>query len=405
MNKITKILAEEIKDSRGNPTIKVMVWVGEKSGSFSVPSGASTGAHEAHELRDQDGKGVKNAIEKVDNEIAPLLVGQDVLDQKEIDKIMLELDGTTNKNNLGGNAIVGVSIACAKVAAKVSSLETFEYLRTLAEIKPSRRAPYLFMNLLEGGKHTSNTLSFQEYHIVPDIENVSEAVEIGIKIQNSLKEIISKELGEESLVLGDEGGFAPKVSDIRKPLEFLAKAIKGNNLEQKVQLALDVAASSFFSGGKYKIDSKEISKEELLEIYNSLIEEFNLFSIEDPFEEEDFESFRKLKENQKDLMIVGDDLTVTNVLLLQKAIEKGSINAIIIKPNQIGTLTETLETMKLAREHEIELIISHRSGETDDDFIADLAYAFGCFGLKAGSPQKAERMIKYKRLIQIQDKF
>ncbi|KKP78288.1 MAG: Enolase [Candidatus Nomurabacteria bacterium GW2011_GWC2_35_35] len=396
MNKITKILAEEIKDSRGNPTIKVMVWVGEKSGSFSVPSGASTGAHEAHELRDQDGKGVKNAIEKVDNEIAPLLVGQDVLDQKEIDKIMLELDGTTNKNNLGGNAIV---------AAKVSSLETFEYLRTLAEIKPSRRAPYLFMNLLEGGKHTSNTLSFQEYHIVPDIENVSEAVEIGIKIQNSLKEIISKELGEESLVLGDEGGFAPKVSDIRKPLEFLAKAIKGNNLEQKVQLALDVAASSFFSGGKYKIDSKEISKEELLEIYNSLIEEFNLFSIEDPFEEEDFESFRKLKENQKDLMIVGDDLTVTNVLLLQKAIEKGSINAIIIKPNQIGTLTETLETMKLAREHEIELIISHRSGETDDDFIADLAYAFGCFGLKAGSPQKAERMIKYKRLIQIQDKF
>ena len=405
MNKITKILAEEIKDSRGNPTIKVMVWVGEKSGSFSVPSGASTGAHEAHELRDQDGKGVKNAIEKVDNEIAPLLVGQDVLDQKEIDKIMLELDGTTNKNNLGGNAIVGVSIACAKVAAKVSSLETFEYLRTLAEIKPSRRAPYLFMNLLEGGKHTSNTLSFQEYHIVPDIENVSEAVEIGIKIQNSLKEIISKELGEESLVLGDEGGFAPKVSDIRKPLEFLAKAIKGNNLEQKVQLALDVAASSFFSGGKYKIDSKEISKEELLEIYNSLIEEFNLFSIEDPFEEEDFESFRKLKENQKDLMIVGDDLTVTNVLLLQKAIEKGSINAIIIKPNQIGTLTETLETMKLAREHEIELIISHRSGETDDDFIADLAYAFGCFGLKAGSPQKAERMIKYKRLIQIQNKF
>ena len=405
MNKITKILAEEIKDSRGNPTIKVMVWVGEKSGSFSVPSGASTGAHEAHELRDQDGKGVKNAIEKVDNEIAPLLVGQDVLDQKEIDKIMLELDGTTNKNNLGGNAIVGVSIACAKVAAKVSSLETFEYLRTLAEIKPSRRAPYLFMNLLEGGKHTSNTLSFQEYHIVPDIENVSEAVEIGIKIQNSLKEIISKELGEESLVLGDEGGFAPKVSDIRKPLEFLAKAIKGNNLEQKVQLALDVAASSFFSGGKYKIDSKEISKEELLEIYNSLIEEFNLFSIEDPFEEEDFESFRKLKENQKDLMIVGDDLTVTNVLLLQKAIEKGSINAIIIKPNQIGTLTETLETMKLAREHEIELIISHRSGETDDDFIADLAYAFGCFGLKAGSPQKAERMLKYKRLIQIQNKF
>ena len=416
-NKITKIEAEEIKDSRGNPTIKVIVWVGEKSGSFSVPSGASTGIHEAHELRDPepeqarygagfDGKGgIKKAIWNVENIIAPLLVGQDVLNQKEIDKIMLELDGTTNKDNLGGNAIVGVSIACAKVAAKISSLETFEYLRTLAEVKPSRKMPYLFMNLLEGGKHTKNVLAFQEYHIVPKVENISEAVEIGIKIQNSLKEIISKELGEESLMLGDEGGFAPRVSDIRKPLEFLAKTIKENNLEQKVRLALDVAASSFFSDGKYKIDGKEIPKEELLEIYNSLIEEFNLFSIEDPFEEEDFESFKKLKENCRNLFVVGDDLTVTNVLLLQKAIEKGSINAIIIKPNQIGTLTETLETMKLAREYEIELIISHRSGETDDDFIADLAYAFGCFGLKAGSPQKAERMLKYKRLIQIQNKF
>ena len=404
-NKITKIIAEEIKDSRGNSTLKVTVWCNDVSGSFSVSSGASMGIHEAHELRDEDGKGVKKAIGKVNDIIAPALVGQNVLNQKEIDRIMVELDGTSNKDNLGGNAIIGVSIACAKVAAKVSSLETFEYLRTLAEIKPSRRAPYLFMNLLEGGKHTSNTLSFQEYHIVPDVENVSEAIEIGIKIQNSLKEIISKELGEESLVLGDEGGFAPRVSDIRKPLEFLAKAIKRNNLEQKVRLALDVAASSFFSGGKYKIDSKEVSKEELLEIYDSLIKEFDLFSIEDPFEEEDFESFKKLKENCRNLFVVGDDLTVTNALLLQKAIEKGSINAIIIKPNQIGTLTETLETMKLAREHEIELIISHRSGETDDDFIADLAYAFGCFGLKAGSPQKAERMIKYKRLIQIQNKF
>ena len=318
-NKITKIEAEEIKDSRGNPTIKVIVWVGEKSGSFSVPSGASTGIHEAHELRDPepeqarygagfDGKGgIKKAIWNIENIIAPLLVGQDVLNQKEIDKIMLELDGTTNKDNLGGNAIVGVSIACAKVAAKISSLETFEYLRTLAEVKPSRKMQYLFMNLLEGGKHTKNVLAFQEYHIVPKVENISEAVEIGIKIQNSLKEIISKELGEESLMLGDEGGFAPRVSDIRKPLEFLAKTIKENNLEQKVRLALDVAASSFFSDGKYKIDGKEIPKEELLEIYNSLIEEFNLFSIEDPFEEEDFESFKKLKENCRNLFVVGDD--------------------------------------------------------------------------------------------------
>ena len=422
-NKITKIIAEEIKDSRENPTIKVTVWCDNISESFSVPSGASTGVHEAHELRDpipeqarygagSDGKGgMKKAIWNVENVIAPKLVGQDALNQKEIDRVLIELDGTRNKDNLGGNAIIGVSIACAKVAAKISKLETFEYLRTLqldsgqaqAEIRSSRKAPYLFMNLVEGGKHTKNNIAFQEYLIVPDTDNVAEAVDIGVRVQNTLKEII-KELDEKSVILGDEGGFAPEISDIKKPIEFLKKAIKENNLEGKVKISLDVAASSFYKDGLYKVDGKNISKEELMSIYDSLIAEFNLFSIEDPFDEEDFDSFRKLREDNKNLLVVGDDLTVTNVLLLKKAIEKGSINAMIIKPNQIGTLSETLETMRLARENNIELIVSHRSGETDDDFIADLAYAFGCFGLKVGSPQKAERMLKYKRLIQIQSK-
>jgi enolase len=400
-NKITKILAEEIKDSRGNPTLKVSIWVGDKFDSFSVPSGASTGAHEAHELRDEDGRGVKNAIDKVNNIIAPVLIGQDVLNQKEIDRIMIELDGTLNKDNLGGNSMIGVSIACAKVAAKISNVEIFEHLRTLAEIKPSRKAPYLYMNLINGGKHAKNNLAFQEYHIVPDTENVEEAVEIGIKIQNSLKEIIIKNLGEESIVLGDEGGFAPKISDIRKPLEYLVEAIKENNLENKVRLALDVASTSFYENGFYKVDGKDITKDELLNIYNSSIKEFNLLSIEDPFYEEDFESFKKLKDNNQNLFVVGDDLTVTNKNLLKEAIEKGSINAMIIKPNQIGTLSETLETMKLARENGVELIVSHRSGETDDDFIADIAFAFNCFGLKSGAPTKPERMVKYKRLIKI----
>lgn len=400
-NKITKILAKEIKDSRGNPTIKVTVFCEDKFDSFSVPSGASTGAHEAHELRDEDGKGVKNAIDKVNNIIAPALIGQDVLNQKEIDRIMIELDGTSNKDNLGGNSMIGVSIACAKVAAKVSGVEIFEHLRTLAEIKPSRKAPYLYMNLINGGKHAKNNLAFQEYHIVPNTENVEEAVEIGIKIQNSLKEIIIKNLGEESTLLGDEGGFAPKISDIRKPLEYLVEAIKENNLEGKVRLALDVASTSFYENTLYKIDGKEIAKDELLDIYNSLIKEFNLLSIEDPFYEEDFESFKKLKDNNQNLFVVGDDLTVTNKNLLKEAIEKGSINAMIIKPNQIGTLTETLETMKLARENGVELIVSHRSGETDDDFIADIAFAFNCFGLKSGAPTKPERKVKYDRLIKI----
>lgn len=414
MNKITKITAEEVRDSRGNPTIKVTVLVGDMLGSFSVPSGASTGSHEAHELRDEDGKGVKNTIEKVNNVIAPALIGKDILNQKEIDQIMIELDGTPNKDNLGGNSMIGVSIACAKVAAKISGKETFKYLQSLENIKPSRKVPYLYMNLINGGKHvlqsfsnslgvSDKSLAFQEYLVVPDTEDAKEAVEIGIKIQNNLKEIILKDLGEESVVLGDEGGFAPKIIDIRKPLLYLSEAIKQNNLQGKVRLALDVAATSFYDNGIYKIAEKNVSKEGLMNIYNSLIQEFNLLSIEDPFYEEDFESFNKLKDNNKNLLVVGDDLTVTNKILLQKAIERESINAMIIKPNQIGTLTETLETMKLARENGIELIVSHRSGETEDDFIADLAYAFGCFGLKAGAPVKPERMVKYKRLIKISE--
>ena len=398
---INKIEAEEIKDSRGNPTVKVTVFSKNASGSFSVPSGASTGAHEAWELRDENDKGVKKAIANVNDIIAPILLGKDVLQQKEIDRIMLELDGTPNKSKLGGNAIISISIACAKMAARASGVEVFEYLRTLKEIKPSHRVPYLYMNLIEGGKHTHNNLAFQEYHIVPHTDDAKEAVEIGIKIQNTLKEIIVKDLGAESAITGDEGGFAPKITDIKKPLEYLKEAIKQNNLTEKVCLALDVAASSFYNNGKYEIGGKSISKEELMGVYNSLIEEFDLLSIEDPFEEEDFDSFKKLKEGNDDFFVVGDDLTVTNPALLKKAIEKDSINAMIIKPNQIGTLTETLETMRLARENNIELIVSHRGEETDDDFIADLAYAFGCFGLKSGAPSKPERMVKYERLIRI----
>ncbi len=415
-NKITKILAEKIKDSRGNPTLKVTVWVGDVSTSFSVPSGASTGTHEAHELRDLGGKGVKNAIDKVNNVIAPVLVGQDVSNQKEIDRLMIELDDTPNKDILGGNSMIGVSITCAKVSAKISNKETYEYLQTLANIKSSlqqssgqaRKVPHLYMNLINGGKHAKNNLAFQEYHIVTDTENVVEAVEIGIKVQNSLKEIIKRELGEESLVLGDEGGFAPKISDIRKPLLYLNEAIKENDLKGKVHLALDVASSSFYEpastlggSGFYKVDGKNLSKEEFMNLYSDLIKEFNLFSIEDPFDEEDFESFALLRKNHDNLIVVGDDLTVTNKVLLQKAIDEKSISGMIIKPNQIGTLSETLETMQLARENDIELIVSHRSGETDDDFIADLCYAFHCFGLKSGSPIKPERMVKYKRLGEI----
>jgi len=413
---ISKILAEEIKDSRGNPTLKVTVSVGDIFESFSVPSGASTGIHEAHELRDEDGKGVKIAIEKINDVILPALLGRNVLDQKEIDRIMIELDGTPNKDILGGNSMIGVSVACAKTAAKVLGKETYQHLQTLEQIKPflekdsgqTRKIPYLYINLINGGKHAHNGLAFQEHHIVTITENAKEAVEISLKIQDSLRKIITRELGEESLVLGDEGGYAPKVTDVRKPLLYLVEAIRENKLEGEVKLALDVAASSFYTpastqggDGFYEVDGKKITKEELMDIYDSLIKEFNLFSIEDPFDEEDFESFAKLKNNHPGLIVMGDDLTVTNKVLLQRAIDQGSINSMIIKPNQIGTLSETLETMKLAGENDVKLIVSHRSGETDDNFITDLAYAFSCFGLKIGSPIKSERMAKHQRLIDI----
>src|SRR3989344_275794 len=407
---ITKITAEEIKDSRGNPTLKVTVEAGNYAGSFSVPSGASTGAYEAVELRDPEpeqarygagpvGRGVKMAIRNVNEIIAPALAGMDISGQRKIDEAMLALDGTENKKNLGANAMIGVSIACAKAAARAAGPEVFKYLRTLSDIKPSRKVPYLYMNLLNGGKHAKNGLAFQEYMIAPETSNPAEALEIGILIQNTLKENIIKKLGQGSAIFGDEGGFAPKVNDVREPLYLLHEAIKQNGLEGKVRVALDVAATSFYADGRYQVGGKNISAEELLDIYRSIEEEFNPLSIEDPFEENDFESFSKLMEYGT--LVVGDDLTVTNVKLLRQAIKKKSMRGMIIKPNQIGTLTETLETMKLARENSIELIISHRSGETKDDFIADLAYAFGCFGLNAGAPSKPERLAKYNRLLKI----
>ncbi len=406
MISIEKIIAEEIFDSRGNPTLKVSVSAGGAEGSFSVPSGASTGIHEALELRDSDenyrnGKGVFKAIDNVNAIIAPAIVGKDASNQKAIDEILIALDGTENKSKLGSNALIGASIACAKAAAKASGKETFEYLRTLKEIKHSRPAPYLYMNLINGGKHAENNLAFQEYHIVPITDDVSESIQIGLIIQKTLKEIILEKLDEDSISIGDEGGFAPKINDIRLPLQFLKEAIGKNNLSGKVRLALDVAASSFYESGSYEVGGKKISKDDLMNIYNSLIEEFDLISIEDPFYEEDFESFNELKESHKNMLVVGDDLTVTNPARLKEAMGKGSVNAMIIKPNQIGTLSETLETMRLARENGVELIVSHRSGETMDNFIADLSYAFGCFGLKSGAPQKEERAVKYERLANI----
>ena len=402
MNNIEKLKALEISDSRGNPTLKVSVFAGGLEGSFEVPSGASTGVHEAYELRDSDG-GMKNSIDKAENTISKEIAGFDIFDQKKVDQKLITLDGTKNKTNLGGNTMLGVSLANVKLAARLKEIETFEYLRTLSPMRCSRIKPYLFVNLINGGKHAENDLAFQEYQVVIDNPNTQEAIETAEKIQSELKEIISAEVGEDSLVLGDEGGFAPKLADVRKPLAYLARAIENAGFFGKVRLGLDVAANSFYKDGVYHVGGKDMTVAELFELYASLIKEFDIFSIEDPFHEEDFEAFFLMREKFPELIVVGDDLTVTNKSRLEKAIGYDAIDALIIKPNQVGTFSEMLETMELAEKNNIKMIVSHRSGETMDDFIADLVYAYGCFGLKAGSPIKKERRVKYERLKQIAD--
>lgn len=405
--KITNIIAEQIYDSRNSPTLKVSVFVGDIFDSFEVPSGASTGEYEAYELRDNMGdnkSGVLNAIDKIENIIKPALLGIDVDKQKEIDEIMIHLDNTSQKTNLGGNSMIGVSIACAKTAAKVMNMEVYEYLKTLENILPSRNVPFLYFNLINGGKHAKTKLAFQEYHIVPQVEDPKESLEISQKIQKELDIILEKEYG--ALEKGDEGGVALMVSDVFTPLRLLQKAVEKLNYTHLIKFALDVAGSSFYDKNTkvYTFMNRDWTQSEMIDLYEKICQEFPMLSIEDPLDEEDFVGFALLKERIKTVKIIGDDLTVTNIIKLGQAIDEKSIDGIIIKPNQIGTLNETLATMKLARDNDIDCIVSHRSGETMDSFIADLSCAFNCFGIKAGAYGPKERNVKYERIIKINNK-
>jgi len=397
--KITAVTAEEILDSRGNPTIKATVFSGKINASASVPSGASTGSYEALELRDGDvrrfnGKGVQKAVHHVKNLIGPAIKGMSPFDQTAVDKRMLKLDGTPNKSKLGANAILGVSLAVARLAAKLSNQPLHQYLRGLADIKPSRKVPYLYANLINGGQHAATKLPFQEYILVPQVNDIPEAINIIYKVQNELKHTLKANIG-------DEGGFVLDISDPEEPLRLLMKACEATKTLSKVKFAIDVAASSFFQNGKYDFNKKHYSAAELADFYKRLRSNYPLLSIEDPFQEEDFDSFAALRKAFVDVLVVGDDLTVTNEGRLKMAVVKNSISAIIIKPNQIGSLTETLNTMRLAKENGIECIVSHRSGETNDDFIVDLALAFGVFGIKLGALQRGERIAKYNRFLEI----
>jgi len=407
MSVITKIQAREILDSRGNPTIEATVFTENSSAMASVPSGASTGSHEAWELRDGDkrflGKGVKKAIKNIEKKIAPLLSGVDCTRQREIDTLMIEKDGTENKAKLGANAILAVSLACAKAAANEQGKYLYEYINELPQVGMEMKMPRPFMNIINGGKHADNKLSFQEFMIVPKGKNFSENIEIASEIYHKLQKELEKKFGKGSTNVGDEGGFAPlKLNKATQALDILMKTIRDLGYVRKCDLAIDAAASEFYKGGKYQVDGKKMSKEQLLNYYLSLLKKYPLISIEDPFQQNDFESFAKLKQ-KAGTQIVGDDLTVTNQERITAAIREDSCNCLLLKVNQIGTLTEALDAAKLARENGWQVMVSHRSGETEDTFIADLAVGLGCGQLKAGAPCRGERTAKYNQLLRIEE--
>lgn len=405
---ISQIWAREILDSRGNPTVEAEVYLEDGTyGVAAVPSGASTGTFEAAELRDGDdrynGKGVQKAVENIIEEIADELVGYDALDQRTIDEVMIELDGTENKSRLGANAILAVSLATAKAAANYLGIPLFQYLGGIQ----ARYLPVPLMNILNGGKHADNNVDIQEFMIAPaGASTFSEALRIGAEVYHSLKKVLSE--SGLSTSVGDEGGFAPNLSSNEEAIEYLMRAIEAAGYEPGVDvfLALDVAASELYENGLYVLKSEnlKLSSDELIEYYTKLVEKYPIVSIEDGMHEEDWEGWKELTEALgSDIQIVGDDLFVTNIMRLERGIEEDIANAILIKLNQIGTLTETLETIELAQMYGYNWIISHRSGETEDSTIAHLAVGTNANQIKTGAPARSERVAKYNELLRIEE--
>jgi len=421
MSKIKNVFAREILDSRGNPTIEVDIELEDGTmATAAVPSGASTGKYEALELRDGDekryqGRGVLKAVANVNEKISAVVIGMDSDDQDKIDKAMIELDGTENKSNLGANAILGVSLACARSAALSKKIELYNHINNLAEKigikKDVLSIPTPMFNVINGGKHSDSGLAIQEYKIIPKgINKFSEQLRAGSEIFHNLKSILSAK--ELSVGVGDEGGFAPHLGSNREPLELMKEAIEktGYRFGEEVSIGIDAAASSFYDSETqsylFQPEQNKISRETLINIYKEWIDKFSVISIEDGLNEDDWEGWKIMNEKMGDkTILIGDDLLVTDVKRLQKAIEEKACNAVLIKVNQIGTLTETLECIKLAKENSMKVIVSHRSGETTDDFIADLAVGVGAEYLKAGSLSRGERIAKYNRLLRIEEKI
>ena len=405
MADIMHVFAREILDSRGNPTVEAEVHLDDFSvGIAGVPSGASTGVHEAHELRDggdrYQGKGVREAVKHVNNEIADKIVGFEADDQRVIDQTLIELDGTENKSKLGANAILGVSMAVAKAAAESSNLPLYRYIGG----PNAHLLPVPMMNIVNGGAHADSGVDVQEFMIAPiGAETFAEALRLGAEVYHSLKSVVkSKGL---STGLGDEGGFAPSVGSTKEALDLIVEAIKKAGLEpgKDIALALDVASSEFYKDGKYHFEGGEHTAEEMVKVYEDLISSYPIVSIEDPLQEDDWEGYTNLTAKIGDrVQIVGDDFFVTNPARLAKGIEEKAANALLVKVNQIGTLTETFDAVDLAHRAGYRTMMSHRSGETEDTTIADLAVALGCGQIKTGAPARSERVAKYNRLLRIE---
>jgi enolase len=410
--KIKSVIAQEILDSRGNPTIEATTILEDGSrGWAAVPSGASTGKYEAVELRDGDnarfnGAGVLKAVENVNTTIAGKVIGMNAEDQISLDKAMIELDGTENKANLGANAILSVSLSTAVAQSKAENKELFEYL---TKFNPNFNGTYVMpipeMNVLNGGKHANWATDIQEYMLFPTgAISTTEAIRICAEIYQTLKGIVKSK--GYAVTIGDEGGFAPNVSSNEEPFQLLSEAIEkvGYVLGKDVSLGIDAAASEFYTDGKYKLnkEKKELSGDEFGDFLKKLKSKYPIISMEDIFAEDDWDSFQKFTSDNPTTQTVGDDLYVTNVKRLQRGIDNKTTNAILIKLNQIGTLTETIDAILLARKNNMQSIVSHRSGETEDTFIADLVVAMGTGQIKTGAPARSERVAKYNRLMRIE---
>lgn len=407
MSRIKHVSAREILDSRGNPTVEASVLTGKCPSSASVPSGASKGVHEAVELRDggkrYHGKGVLKAVKNVNTIIARALKNKNVLDQEKIDKTMLELDGTNNKSRLGANAILAVSLAACRSAAHAQAKELYQHVASLfGNKKPVIPVPAF--NLINGGKHAGNKLDLQEYLLIPHkTKNFCEALRIGAEVYQRLKELLEKKLGKKAVNVGDEGGFAPPLECFEEPLDYICDAVQELGYWNKVSLGIDAAATTFYKKEKYELEGAKLSADGLAQKYVELANAYPIISIEDPFFEEDFEHSALLtRQIGKRVQIVGDDLLCTNTERVRMALEHDSCNALLLKPNQAGTLTEAFQAARLAMKNNWNVMVSHRSGDTTDDFIADLAVGIGATQIKAGAPCRGERVAKYNRLLQIE---